>query len=294
MVLALHQRVSKPQAIQTLVPGQDVTSYCDGQFFVGSESILCFLTVAAQTDSALESRSRFRWVAPRINYHPEEDLMWFPKAVRDPHYAPPIRYDDACNWWKAALTTTPKRPRRQHQMFLRKTGEEDYIYCGRVHLGSYSMSANRPEADFYLQSPLPRELWLHFGGFDGWSIDTNHSERKIQRGNLPVLQTLLAAMRQIERSHMILTRYEEDSLHLFTNASRGWLMYLGAPDDSGLYVQNQDEPGNAKENFSCVCGIDLEYPRHMTLPLERAMQVVLDFFQTGTLPNWCEWTEDQK
>jgi hypothetical protein len=294
MVLSLHQRVSKPQAIQAFIPGAQPMSYCAGQFCVGGTSILCFLAVAEPTASALESRSHVRWVAPQVDYHPEDNLPWLPMPVADPEYSPPIRYDDARNWWKRGEPPPPKPPRKHHQLFLRKHDEEDFIYVGPAHLGSYSMSPKKkPEADFYLESPLPRQHWLHFGGFDGWSIDTNHLERKIHQGDLPAIQDLLAAMRRVEHSPMILTRYEEDSLHLFTNTSRGWLMYLRAPDDSGLYVRNQGELGDDKEHFSCVCGIDLEYPRHRTLPRDRAMQVILDFFQTGVLPDWCEWTEDQ-
>jgi hypothetical protein len=37
-----------------------------------------------------------------------------------------------------------------------------------------------------------------------------------------------------EFAHLQMTRYEEDSLTIHTNARRGWLMYLRFPADNGL------------------------------------------------------------
>ena len=91
--------------------------------------------------------------------------------------------------------------------------------------------------------------------------------------------------------HLVLTRYEEDSLDLFTNQERGWLMYLREPGDSGLYVAAMNDEGDSDEHFTCDCGIDLEFPRSRTLPLKKAADVVAAFFRSGTLPEFVSWEE---
>jgi hypothetical protein len=88
-----------------------------------------------------------------------------------------------------------------------------------------------------------------------------------------------------------MTRYEEDSLELFTNSERGWLMYIRKPGDSGLYVAAATDEEDAEEHFRCDCGIDLEFPRSHTLPLNKAAEVVTAFFRSGALPEFVAWVE---
>jgi hypothetical protein len=139
----------------------------------------------------------------------------------------------------------------------------------------------------------PRDAWIKFGGYPGWLLDINHEIHRIALGDLATFEKLLDVMPQQQFSHLCMTRYEEDSLHVHTNARRGWLMYLRDPMDAGMYVSDPrcgKWPGE-EEEFRCSCGIDLSFRRDQTLPRQRAIHVAIELFQTGKLPQWPQWSE---
>jgi hypothetical protein len=108
---------------------------------------------------------------------------------------------------------------------------------------------------------------------------------------LPTFERLVGILAQQEFSHLSMTRYEEDSLSVYTNARRGWLMYLRYPADHGVYARDLEytEEPETEERFECVCGIDLEFPASQTLPRHMALQAVVDFFRTRELPQCVHW-----
>jgi len=53
------------------------------------------------------------------------------------------------------------------------------------------------------------------------------------------------------------------------------------------HVFLRKEKGEAR--FQCACGIDLEVPAQQTLPRERAMAAVVEFFSTRRLPRCVDW-----
>jgi hypothetical protein len=93
-------------------------------------------------------------------------------------------------------------------------------------------------------------------------------------------------------AHAMLTRYEEDSLHLYINPRCAWLMYLREPGDSGLYLRGRDAARVRMEKFRCDCGIELEFPPHQTLPIAEGIELLRRYFRDGTLPRDREWDED--
>jgi hypothetical protein len=146
-------------------------------------------------------------------------------------------------------------------------------------------------AQFTLSVRLPRDAWVRFGGFPHWKIIVNHEEHRVGSGDERSLRSLLDRMMTKSHGHLAMTRYEEDSLDLFTNEERGWLMYLREPGDSGLYVAEGNDEEDAEEHFRCDCGIDLEFPRSRTLPLQEAAAVVAAYFRSGALPEFVSWEE---
>jgi hypothetical protein len=91
-------------------------------------------------------------------------------------------------------------------------------------------------------------------------------------------------------SHIVLTRYEGDALHVYKNERRAWLMYLRDPADSGLYIQPAvPATAGSVEHFRCACGIDLEFSAAMCLPIGEAVAVVRAFFADGELPSKWTW-----
>jgi hypothetical protein len=87
-----------------------------------------------------------------------------------------------------------------------------------------------------------------------------------------------------------MTRYEEDSLTIYTNPSRAWLVYQREPDDSGLYL---DDPtfGVGQEHFQCLCGISLDFPARQTVSHAQAAEIARHFFAHGKLPTSRGWYE---
>jgi len=141
---------------------------------------------------------------------------------------------------------------------------------------------------------LPREAWLRFGGYPGWSVEVNHKIHLVDKGDLASFERLVEELPRQEYSHLCMTRYEEDSLSVFTNLRRGWLMYLRYPSDSGVYTRDLAYSGDpkAEEVFRCTCGIGLEFPAGQTLPRELAVQAANEFFQTGELPRRVHWRQE--
>jgi hypothetical protein len=167
--------------------------------------------------------------------------------------------------------------------------EGGFFNVGDAHLGCYSMDGSMGR--FTLSVRMPRDAWVRFGGYPHWKVTLNHEVHRIGSDDERLLRSLLDRMITQPLGHLALTRYEEDELDLFTNQERGWLMYLREPGDSGLYVAAANDEEDANERFTCDCGIDLEFPRSRTLPLERAASVLASFFRSGVLPESVSWEE---
>ena len=199
------------------------------------------------------------WRPGRIDYEPFDDYPWLPSKVRE--------------------VWGPDRQKiKDHHVLVRLPGDERFVYAGKAHLGSYGgpRSGGQPwerTATFSLDEKLPRSAWLRLGGYPGWLIEVNHRPERVDDGDLATWRQLTAAMSE-EFSHLTMTRYEEDSLTLYTNARRGWLMCLRDPDDAGVYASDAAYTGDreANEVFRCVCGIALDFPADQTLPRDLAMR----------------------
>jgi len=126
------------------------------------------------------------------------------------------------------------------------------------------------------------------GGFPHWEVELNHQTYRLGRENVDGLRRLVNQVMYPNRGHIMLTRYEEDSLHLYTNETRGWLMYLREPGDSGLYLGTTCAD-DVIEEFTCECGISLEFPRSQTLPAEAAAALFEEFVRSGRLPTSVGW-----
>jgi hypothetical protein len=232
--------------------------------------VLCFVTVGpSASKSHLDSPSQVVWMPER-------------QPTRTDQYCLP---ETVCEVYDRS--GGPIRKIREHHIFVRPQAKELFFYAGDAHLGSYG----RSQAVFSLAHKLPRDMWLTLGGYPGWLVDVNHTSRRVRAGDLPAFEQLIVEKPGQEFSHFSMTRYEEDSLTVHTNATRGWLMYLRTPCDSGVYSRdaNYSGPADAEEVFRCGCGIDLEFKATQTLPREQARRAAIEFFQTGVLPACVPW-----
>jgi hypothetical protein len=278
--LTLHQWYTADEAVAAF--GGDAASErsCDGQFVILPEAVLCLVTLGETTgEPHIPCPSCLVWRPRRLDYEPSDALPWLPEKVREV-------YDRG---------QKPIKKLRQQHVFLRTPSDERFIYAGPAHLGSYvSVPGNdvtELSADFSLNERLPREAWLKFGGYPGWLVEINHQRYRVDADDLTTFERLVNELPRQEFSHLCMTRYEEDSLTVHTNARRGWLMYLRYPADGGIYARDLEYEGDprSEEVFECVCGIDLEFPAEQTLPRELAMRAAVEFFQTGELPRCVHW-----
>lgn len=267
MPLQLHHTYTLDQALSELgdAPREML---CDGQFVALPESVLVFMTIGSTPEQPyVLTPSSLIWKPVRLDYEPMDLYPWLPAKARSK------------GAWK-------------HQLFVRAAADSAYFFAGKAHLGSYgSDSINGITARFSLETPLPRQLWLQLGGYTGWAVEANHTVHYLAPEDTAGFARLAVESLAHQYAHIILTRYEEDCFHLFTNSERGWLMYLRQPDDSGLYARDSaflPDPQQIEE-FRCVCGIDLEFPIRQTLPLKEALAVIQDYFATGSLPHQVQW-----
>ena len=216
--------------------------------------------------SRFTSPSELVWIPTRLDYAPEDATPWLPTAAREV---------------------------RTHEIFARCPAKPGYVYCGRAHLGSWG---GRPDvgdvsASFSLGERLARRIWLSLGGYSGWMFHLQHEPMEVAAGDREPLGRLLDDLATHTQGHLQMTRYEQDSLDVFTNPERAWLMYLRTPDCSGVYLDPASTAAHPDEVFRCGCGIEVEHPRRETTSHAEARAIVEAFFRTGELPRSHRWSD---
>ena len=267
MDLILHQPYTFDEAIASFTNGVSPEFFCRNDFAVFPSAVVCLATLGpSSSEASLPSPSSLTWKRP------------------DYQAALPGKVVDVL-----ARNLLWSRRLKDHHLFLRLQGDEPYIYAGPAHLVSYGGADY--SADFTLLNKLPRDLWVRLGGYAGWLLEVNHKMYRVESGDLGGYRRLCGLMTSREYAHFCMTRYEEDSLSLYTNLRRGWLMYLREPSDTGIYTRDTEYAGDPKaaEIFRCICGIDLEFRASKTLPRSLALQAAEEFFLKGVLPRCVPW-----
>jgi hypothetical protein len=255
---------------------------CDGQFAVLPQQVLCFFTLDSHADGhdgradgiRVESPTRVFWRPSRPDYAAGDECPWLPTVVREvfsghPHY----------------------ELLREHQMFLRRPGDERYVYAGRAHLGGRSGGNVDPWADFSLRAKLPRDRWVRFGGFPGWLVGVGARSERVAAGDTAAYARLAAELGPGE-GRIFLTRYEQDSLSASVNAERGHVGYTG-PDGQGHWAARDPAPGGDADEVVWLpgCCDSWDVPRSETLPRAAAIEAAAEFFRTGRPPACVGWSE---
>src|SRR5699024_2116055 len=151
---------SEAEAIAAFSPDQVEGTYCDGQFVVLSNAILCLATGGQPGDNAFfPTASQFIW-KPR--YHtPGDPSSWLPAAIRNADHQ-----------------------QKQIHIFVRREPSDLFYYIGIAYLGSYGFSGSEASASFSLKTLLSHMLWIYFGGYPGLRIKINEAVYDIEVGDL--------------------------------------------------------------------------------------------------------------
>jgi hypothetical protein len=262
--------LSRPRLHELYTPEEGVAAFgngaaewlCDDQFAVLPDWVLAFFTVGdPAAGPSVEEPNRIAWRPGRLDYEPADDeYPWLPQTVRP-----------------------DSRPRRDYAQFLRRAGDERYLYAGRAGLGSWYGGTDRPVAHFSLRERLPRAAWERFGGYVGWRVRIGRRCEILAPGDTAGLERLLADLGPGDS--LSLTRHEGDSLSLTLTAERGHVLYSEA-DGQGSRVAH--DPAVAADSQVTVPFPDdqggWEAPLRDTVPRADAVAAALEFVRTGRPP----------
>ena len=256
-----------PRAAIVAVAGAHAREACGGQVIIGRARLAW---IASPPEGSFPAPSRFRWIAGSRYREADDDFWFLPAEVRE----------------RAAPTN------QGIEMFFATDEAGAFLYVGAGWLVSYgfSGSASLGEAHVDLHHKLPEDIWLRFGGYEGWSLTVDGEERR----GLPaddVLELVTAAVAK-GTGELWLTRYEEDSLSLLVEPRRAFVMYLAFDGDSGVTARDPRMAGSpGKASFTLSNGPVDEFDYEETLPKDDAIPVIRHFLSTGELPPWIAWIE---
>lgn len=147
MPLPIHQRYSIDEIFAAFGDEGEGEILCSGDFIVFPGDIVCCVTLGhSRSVSCFTSILEFQWRPQHLDYALKEQWPWFPEAVRE------TRNPDGSGRQK------------QHHLFARSPFDDTFFYSGPVRLSSYGRASDGVSAHFSLETPLPRQAWLSFGG----------------------------------------------------------------------------------------------------------------------------------
>ena len=192
-MIELFGYCSRDDAVSAFGPRRG--DLCDGQFVTTDADMLCFFELGAAT-------------------------------VSDPHHitwAPQSWFD--INPWRPSGPPTWLPTAEQYRIFLRRPCDEQFAYLGKADLSCSATGPDlaRNEVCFELADMVPKDLWLHFGGFDGWKISGDIVE-ELKPDDISGIDRALSGAQRTS-FFISITRYEHDELRLRTNSTRAVLNY---------------------------------------------------------------------
>lgn len=275
----LHRSYSLREALRQFPAGRRLLplagrfrSEWDGQLHVSTEHAVLFCTLGSP-------ESRPHLVEPtQLLFRPDRKCQvenggsgWIPPALTDREREDPFTH-----------------------LFARAEGDEEYIYLGRGHLWMYNGAEDyrQQEAHFELSEKPPREIWLRLGGYAGWKVEVDHQALYLASDDVEGLQACLNRLRAVPDSHLTMRRYEGDELTVYTNETLGYVSLstptLEVSSREAVYAGDPE----AVADFTCGCGIGLEYPRGWAIPKEDALGAAAHFFRTAEPADWITWSDD--
>lgn len=266
--LDLFTTMTMDEAISAFQGWRKPKPYCRGQFVVAGKSILFFAALSGPSNNAkLLSPDSVEWWPEDPAEFPDEKVRWFPEAVQ-------AKYDRRRKKWV-----------RQIYLFLQE--DEKWLYCGPAHQAYHQYAGagrfdDKSHVGYHLRQRLPYDNWIALGGYPAWKAKIAGREMRFGNSDITAFEKALTTLPEGE-THVELTRWNGDIFSVFLNESRGFPMYQSDPGDSGTYVLGGSE--DASEMFSCpCCGIEMEFPRNLTVARDTALSLLRTYFVQGRAP----------
>jgi hypothetical protein len=274
--MELYQSYSKREIMASLAERGPVQSFWNGQLLVASDVIVCATTLGDPSKAPHFPKPAHFCFRPTANYDDKPaDLVydWMPKPLANNHQI-----------GRGIYLFVNQKPRARFTY----VGElvDGMNYCG-------GKDYRRSWVNFFLAAKLPRELWLRFGGHPAWKVTVNHRDLLLGEADHDRFDRCVTEAGSEPTAHLILTRYQGDSLKLLTNQEEGYLTY--EPEKGAHQTSlNRAYPKDTEKVtlFQCTCGICLEIPRCYAIPKQQAMEAISKFFRSGRLPSSVEWAKD--
>jgi hypothetical protein len=228
----------------------------------------------------VQSPSLVVWKPGRLDYHPKSREPWFPSQLtkcieRNGAYVP------------------------LHHLFLRPAGDASFTYAG---IAEMPMFGDIPEdgriqqaAHFYLDTKLPRELWVRLGGYPGWRVEFNNTNRLFAADDVAGFEQLLAGIPTTSGHWQVtLVGYEEWRLAIQFSATRAHLSYrplywpLKMGEEQCVESYDADCQTPKKQEFF---GGGLVVPGARTVPRAQGIRAAMEHFGTARLPECIRWRE---
>jgi len=260
---------SRSEALALFSANGRSPAFWGGQLVIARDALV-FLATLGPGDTAphFPTPSHFQF-RPIKKYTKAADVEWMPKPLANNH-----------------------RIGRSMHLFANQEPKELYLYLGQL-VGGFNYCGGsdyrQQVANFTLDPRLSRDLWLRFGGYPAWKVSVNHRDVLLDMGDEEGFEKYLEEVGSKPDSHLVLTRYEGDSLRLLTNSRQGYLCYEFAGGYRSSRNPKYPEDIERVALFRCTCGICLEMPLCYAIPKSRAVNALAAYFRTGQLSESIEW-----
>jgi hypothetical protein len=288
LLLSLYTSYTIKRAVTEFGDPAIAKFFCDRQFAIVRRATLCFATMGdPERGTKLLSPSTVAWKPARLDYHPERREPWLP--------APLTRCVERNGAWLPL-----------HYMFLRASGDRQFVYAGIAELPSFGEIPENGRiqhaARFYLDAKLPQDLWVRLGGYPGWLVGFNGTQRRFAADDVTGFEQLLAGVPAAPGYWEVsLAGYEEHWFTVRFNTRRARLQFV---PDAERRIRAQGLDCTALESWDPACPtprkreffgndgqIDVVYAAGRTVPRELGIRAAVEYFRTGRLPECVRWRE---
>lgn len=157
------------------------------------------------------------------------------------------------------------------------------MYVGQCRGAGFHGVADVPiEFLFTLSPQLRRDIWLTFGGHDGWILIVDHKEYYPDSADEAIDLVLSESARGAEEIEV--TRYEGDCLHaMFDQKEMAHIEYRSS---DGPICRSRNPaytgPDDLTVGFPASNRNDYEVPAREVITTDHALKLIAEFIRTGT------------